>query len=297
MMENEQSWIPSRLRYLVRRFGSFFCVIGLAGLVGLTFTGCTTTHSSNSSISNTSSSLPVEVPSDLLTESDEPDARKRARLRLQLAAAYFDKGQASDALDQLKLSIAADPSLSDAYNLRGLVYMRLGRMELSEDSFRRALAYTSNTAPILHNLGWLLCQQQSRLREAIQFFGEALASPSYTEKSKTWMTQGLCQQRYGNAVEAEISFMKSYELDPNNPVSAYNLALLLFQNDNFVKSQFYIRRLNNSSYANAESLWLGIKVERQLKNTEAMMQLASQLKKRFSDSREYAAFEKRLFNE
>lgn len=59
MMENEQSWIPSRLRYLVRRFGSFFCVIGLAGLVGLTFTGCTTTHSSNSSISNTSSSLPA----------------------------------------------------------------------------------------------------------------------------------------------------------------------------------------------------------------------------------------------
>jgi type IV pilus assembly protein PilF len=281
---------------LVRWLGIFFCIVGLAGWGGLS--GCTTTHSSHSSMGNASSShSATEVPSDLLTESDEPDARKRARLRLQLAVAYFDKGQSSDALDQIKQSIAADPTLSEAYNLRGLVYMRLNKLELAEDSFRRALAYTSSPASVLHNLGWLLCQQQSRLGEAIQFFAEALASPSYAEKSKTWMTQGLCQQRYGNAVEAENSFMKSYELDPNNPVSAYNLALLLFQNDNFVKSQFYIRRLNNGSYANAESLWLGIKVERQLNNTSAMMQLAAQLKKRFPDSREYAAFEKRLFNE
>lgn len=292
MMKNEQSWAHSLPRWL----RLFFCVIGFTGWVGLTLTGCTTTRSSNSSVSNTSS-LPAEVPADLLTESDEPDGRKRARLRLQLAVAYFDKGQTSDALDQIKLSMAADPTLSDAYNLRGLVYMRLGKMELAEDSFRRALAYTSNHAPILHNLGWLLCQQSSRLGESIQIFAEALASPSYTEKSKTWMTQGLCQQRYGNAIEAETSFMKSYELDPNNPVSAYNLSLLLFQSDNFVKAQFYIRRLNNGSYANAESLWLGIKVERQLKNMEAMMQLAGQLKKRFPDSREYAAFERRSFNE
>ena len=295
MTNNERGGVHSLARWL----GVWLCVAGLVGLAGLT--GCTTTRSSNSSIpsgnSSNSGNLAADVPSDLLTESDEPEARKRARLRLQLAVAYFDKGQTSDALDQIKLSIAADPSLSDAYNLRGLVYMRLGKMDFAEDSFRRALAYTSSPAPILHNLGWLLCQQQSRLGEAIQFFAEALASPSYTEKSKTWMTQGLCQQRYGNAVEAEVSFMKSYELDPNNPVSAYNLALLLFQNDNFVKSQFYIRRLNNSSYANAESLWLGIKVERQLKNTDAVMQLAGQLKKRFPDSREYAAFEKRLFNE
>lgn len=271
-----------------RLLGIWSCMISIISLLGLA--GCNT-------MQNAPSASVTEDSSDLLTESDEPDARKRARLRLQLAVAYFDKGQTTDALDQIKLSIVADPTLSDAYNLRGLVYMRLNKMELAEDSFRRALAYTSNTAPIRHNLGWLLCQQQSRLADAIRLFSEALASPTYTDKSKTWMAQGLCQQRYGNAVEAEISFIKSYELDPNNPISAYNLALLLFQRDDYTKSQFYIRRLNNSGYANAESLWLGIKVERQLKNTEAVMQLGTQLKKRFPDSREYTAFEKRLFNE
>lgn len=279
MMENPRI----RTLSLAWLLGVLCCVTGVV----LSLSACNTTRTPSYSSADST---------DLLTESDEPDARKRARLRLQLAMAYFDKGQMVDALDQIKLSINADPNLSDAYNLRGLVYMRLNKMELAEDSFRRALAYTASPASIQHNLGWLLCQR-SRLPEAVQLFAEALANPTYTDKSKTWMTQGLCQQRYGNAVEAENSFMKSYELDPNNPISAYNLALLLFQSENYVKSQFYIRRLNNSEFSNAESLWLGIKVERQLRNTEALMQLGTQLKKRFPESREYAAFEKRLFNE
>jgi type IV pilus assembly protein PilF len=31
------------------------------------------------------------------------------------------------------------------------------------------------------------------------------------------------------------------------------------------RAQFYIRRLNNSNLANAETLWLGIKIEQRLK--------------------------------
>ena len=76
--------------------------------------------------------------SDRITESDESEAHKRARLRLELALAYFDKGQTTDALDHLKQSIAADPTLFEAYNLRGLIYMRLNDVPLAEESFRRA---------------------------------------------------------------------------------------------------------------------------------------------------------------
>ena len=65
----------------------------------------------------------------------------------------------------------------------------------------------------------------------------------------------------------------------------------------FVRAQFYVRRLNNSELANAESLWLGIKVERRMDNREAMLQLASQLKKRFPQSKELALYEKGAFNE
>ena len=133
--------------------------------------------------------------------------------------------------------------------------------------------------------------------QAIKDFGQALAKPLYGERAKTLMAQGLCQARAGLRQEAESSLTKSYEYDASNPVTGFNLANLLFQRADYVRAQFYIRRLNNSDLANAESLWLGIKVERQLSNPGAMSQLASQLEKRFPQSPETASYRRGAFDE
>lgn len=238
----------------------------------------------------------ASVKSDMETVSDESGARKRARIRLELAAGYFEKGQTTIALDEVKQSINADPGLYEAYNLRGLIYTRLDDVPLAEESFRRALSINPSAAAIQHNYAWLLCHHK-RMPEALQLFGRALANPTYGERAKTWMAQGMCQLENGQKIEAESSLLRSYELDAGNPVTGYNLALLLFKRGEFVRSQFYVRRINNSELANAETLWLGVKVERRLLNTEAMSQLASQLKRRFPQSREYSAYERGAFDE
>jgi len=239
---------------------------------------------------------PSANKADFITDSDETDARKRARIRLELAVGYFEQGKTTTALDELKQSINADPTLFEAYNLRGLIYMRLNDVGLAEESFRRALVINPRASNVQHNYGWLLCQQ-SRVPEAVQMFSAAIADPNYGDRAKTWMTQGLCQMKIGKAADAEASLAHSYELDAGNPITGYNLALLLFNRGEFVRAQFYVRRLNNSELANSESLWLGIKVERRMDNREAMLQLASQLKKRFPQSKELALYEKGAFNE
>lgn len=91
--------------------------------------------------------------------------------------------------------------------------------------------------------------------------------------------------------------MHSYELDAGNPVTAFNLSQLLYNRGDYNRAQFYIRRLNNSDLANAESLWLGIKVERRMNNRQAMEQLASQLRRRFPQSRELLSYERGAFDE
>ncbi|MFC5523591.1 type IV pilus biogenesis/stability protein PilW [Polaromonas jejuensis] len=231
---------------------------------------------------------------DIVTESDEPDQRRRARLRLELATGYFEQGQTNVALDEIKQSLVTDPSFVDAYNLRGLVYLRLNDMALAEDSFKRALALNPRNADVAHNYGWLLCQQ-ARYGDSFKMFAQATANPTYSGKAKTLMTQGVCQVRAGQPAEAEQSLMHSYELDAGNPVTGYNLANLLYERGDLTRAQFYIRRLNNSELANAETLWLGIKTERKLSNREAVMQLGEQLKKRFAQSPEAAAYEKGAF--
>lgn len=235
-------------------------------------------------------------PNDLVTDSDEPDQRRRARLRLELAIGYFEQGQTKVALDEIKQSLVTDPTFGDAYNLRGLVYMRLNDIPLAEDSFRRALALNPRDANVAHNYGWLLCQQ-ARYSESFKLFAQAAANPTYTGKAKTLMAQGVCQVSAGQPAEAEQSLMHSLELDAGNPVTGYNLANLLYTRGDLTRAQFYIRRLNNSELASAETLWLGIKTERKLNNREAVVQLADQLKKRFGQSSQAAAYDKGSFNE
>lgn len=233
---------------------------------------------------------------ELMTESDEPEGRKRARLRVELASKYYEAGNTLVALDEIKQSLQADPSFSPAYVLRGLVYMRMNDKAQAEESFRRAIEVNPNDADAWHNYGWFLCQQ-GRHAEAIKSFDGALASPLYGGQAKTLMTKGICQVRMGQLAEAERNLARSYELDASNPVTGYNLANLLFRRGDDSRAQFYIRRLNNSELANAESLWLGIRVERRLNNLQAAQQLALQLERRFPNSPEWAAHQRGAFNE
>jgi type IV pilus assembly protein PilF len=233
---------------------------------------------------------------DHVSPADEPDNRKRARIRLELAVNYFGEGKTEIALEEIKQALATDPTLVDALVVRGLIYMRLNDLRQAEDSFRRAVSINPRDANAHHNYGWLQCQL-GRYPESLVSFQQAMANPLYPDRAKTLMAQGLCQARAGRKDDAELSLARSYELDPLNPITGYNLAQLLFQRGEMSRAQFYIRRLNNSELANSESLWLGIKVERRMNDNVAMQQLGDQLRKRFPQSRERSAYDRGAFDE
>jgi type IV pilus assembly protein PilF len=268
----------------LNRFLPLFWALLLMGL-GL-LPGCSTFQPSAASTTSSPDA----------TSSNDTDARKRARLRMALALNYFQIGSARIALDEIKLSLAADPSFSDALALRGLVHMSLNELSLAEQSFLQALALNPRDANVMHNTAWLMCQQ-SRFAEAWPLFVSALASPQYGEKAKSYRLLGLCQIKAGLAPQAETSLVKSFELEPNDPLTRYNLALLVFQRQALEQARFYIRPLNNSELANSQTLWLGIKVERRLQNQDAVLQLASQLEKRFAQSTELGAYHQGKFDE
>ena len=270
-----------------QQWGRWTLMASGAVVCGAVLQGCAT---------NAAGVSAVDPNAGLVTPSDEPETRRRARIRLELAVNYFQNGQTAVALDEVKQALAADPGYADAFNLRGLIYMRLNDLAQAEDSFKRALALRGNDPDLLHNYGWLLCQRQ-RHAEAEQYFALALASPTYQDRAKTFMARGLCQSSAGQFAEAEEAFLKAYELDAGNPIVGYHLSSLLLRRNELTRAQFYIRRVNNGQFSTADSLWLGIKVERALGDSVAMKQLADQLRKRFPESRELGAFERGAFNE
>ena len=234
---------------------------------------------------------------DIITASDESDASKRARLRMELASGYFGRGQMTTALDQVKLALQADPTLSEAYNLRGLIYANLGDEKLAEDSFRRALQLNPRDADTMQNFGYFLCQKK-RYPEATAMFDQALAVPQYRDQSRTLLTKGMCEAFAGQLAESEATLVRAYQLDPLNPSTSVNLAGVLYRRGDYERARFYIRRVNsNPQFAGSQTLWLAARIEQRLGNRSGAQELGDQLRRRFPDSREAESFSQGQFDE
>ena len=233
---------------------------------------------------------------ELGTGSIDSEARKRARVYLELAATYFADGMNSYALDAMQQSLAADNGLYEAHNLRGLIYMRMNEPALAEEGFRKALTVQAQAASVQHNYGWFLCQQ-GRMGEAMAMFSAALANPTYDARAKTWMTQGLCQAKAGQAATAENSLLTAFSLEPANPVVSYNLALHLFKQADYARAQAFIAPVNASQWANAQTLWLGIKLARKSADGVQVRALSASLRSRFAQSPELSLLDKGVFDD
>jgi type IV pilus assembly protein PilF len=244
--------------------------------------GCTTTTVTTS---NTGSSV------DLRTASDQTDADRRAHARLDLSSLYYSRGQYQIALDEVKQALAARPDMAEAHNLRGLIYGAMNEPKLAEEAFQRSLQIAPRSGDTLHNHGWFLCQQQQYAQAQAQF-ERAIALPTYRDVPRSLLALGVCQARAGQMVEAERSLVRSYELDPNNPTTAYNLADLLFRRGDYERARFHIRRLNQQTeLSNAQTLWLAARIENKLGNRSGAADWGVQLRNRFPHSREAMAFE------
>lgn len=265
----------------VLRASLVIALIGVAGLAGCTAPGA----------------LPADQPRAITTASDRSGADSRALVRLELASAYFGRGQLETALDEVKLALVANPNLADGYNLRGLVYAAMGEDRLAEDSFARALQINPQDGATLHNQAWFLCQRD-RFDAAQAQFAAALALPQYRDVARTQLARGLCYGRNRQWLLAEAALMRAYELDPANPNAGLNLAEVLVQQQNFERARFYIGRVNDAPGAsNAQTLWLAARIEHKLGRDTSARQWGDQLRQRFPQSPEAALFERGRFDD
>ncbi len=234
---------------------------------------------------------------EIRTESDQTNAEKRARVRLELAGAYFSRGQATTALDEIKLALAAKADLPEAFSLRGLIYASMGENVLAEQSFQRALQLNPRDGDTLHNHAWFLCQQR-RFDDADAQFGAAMAAPQYAELPRSWMARGVCQARADKWADAERSLARAFELDPANPGIAFAYAEVLYRRGEYERARFYVRRINSQpDQSNAQTLWLAARIERRIGNMPGVDDFARQLRDRFPKSAEASLLERGQFDD
>ncbi|MFS0754423.1 type IV pilus biogenesis/stability protein PilW [Noviherbaspirillum sp. 1P10PC] len=236
------------------------------------------------------------APQDLRTSVDQTDIERRAQIRLQLAVGYYGQGQLATALDEIKQAIQINPALADAYSVRALIYMDMHETQLAEDSFQRAMKLAPGNPDFANNYGWFLCEN-GRATESLAYFESALKNRSYTSPAKALNNAGVCSLRLKDAAAAERYFNQAFQADPGNPDANLNLARLYYDRGDYQRARFYVSRLLRAEQSNAAALWMAIRVERKLGDRDAESSLSNQLRRRFPDSREYAALTRGAYDE
>jgi type IV pilus assembly protein PilF len=223
------------------------------------------------------------------------DPRNRARVHTELAAAYYQRGNMGVALEELRIAAAADPSYATAHGMFGLVYMELREQQLAEQSFERALRLSPNDGDINHNYGWFLCQTQ-REAESIKYFLQAIRNPLYATPWRSYTAAGQCTLRTKNTKDAEEFFQRALKMEPDEPGALLPLGHIRYGQGRMEEARRLVARFNKLVNPTAESLWLGLRIERKLGARVAEQSYATQLRRRYPGSAEYQALQRGRFD-
>jgi type IV pilus assembly protein PilF len=220
------------------------------------------------------------------TPSDSSHAFKSAKVHTELAGLYYERAQLGIALDELNQALQADRDYAPAYSVRGLVHMALREDKEAEEDFQRSLNLDNTDSDTHNNYGWFLCQRD-RAKEAIPQFMVAIKNPLYATPGLAYLNAGLCSKKAGNNKDAEEFLQKALLVQPELTQAMYALAELNFANANYSAAKKYFadfsQKTNNLT---AEQLWLGVRINRKVRDRNSEASYATQLRNRFPDARE-----------
>lgn len=220
------------------------------------------------------------------TPSENSQAFKSAKVHTELAGLYYERAQLGIAMDELTQALQADKDYAPAYSVRGLVHMALREDKEAEEDFKRSLQLDNTDSDTQNNYGWFLCQR-GREKESIQHFMGAIKNPMYATPDLAYLNAGLCSRKMGNTKDAEDFLQKALQVQPNNAQALYALADLNFaKSDYFAAKKYFADFSQKSDNLTAEQLWLGVRINRKVRDRNSEASYATQLRNRFPDARE-----------
>ena len=236
---------------------------------------------------------------ELKTLSDQTSGQKRAEIRMQLAAGYFEQGNYPIALDEVKKAIAADPQGPNGYSLRAIIYMRMGEKELANDNFLQALKLAPNDPDLNNNYGSFLCQND-RIKESFKHFDAALANRNYRSPAGALNNAGNCALKIKDIDLAERYLLEALKLTPDVPETNIGLAKVYYARRDYPRASFFVTQLHKVAKVDslpADVLWLAIRVQHKMGDQGLEQGVATQLRRHHAQSPEYAAYQRGAFDE
>jgi len=208
---------------------------------------------------------------------------------VQLGIGYLQQGDTQRAKVPLKKALELDPSNADAHAALALVFQTEMEPKLADQHYRKALSERSGDARLLNNYGGFLFEQK-RYQEANERFQQAAADNLYPERSRVFESLGLTALKLNQRDQAKQHFERSLRLDRQQPSVLLEMAVLSFEDKQYVPARDYYERFSQLSGQTARSLLLGARLANIFEDRDKAASLGLQLKRLYPGTPEYQQY-------
>jgi len=213
-----------------------------------------------------------------------PSSPKQAStFNTQLGIEYLQQGNLKEAKEKLDRAIEQDPGSAMAHAASGLLYDRLGDPREADRQFARAVSLDPDNADILNNYAVFLCRKGESERGQKMFL-KAAANPLYRTPEIAYLNAAKCARDGGDSARAEQLLRQSLKAKPNFADGLLQMSALQLELGNGLPARGFLERYFSSGQMSAEALWLGVRIERSLGNTQRATEYGTRLKSEYPKS-------------
>lgn len=204
---------------------------------------------------------------------------------MNLGIAYMREGRLEEALRKLNRARDVKPDYPPIYNALGVLHQTMREYDIAEYNFKIAIELDPDDSSALNNYGLLLCKTR-RYEEADEVFLRAASNPLYATPELAYNNAGTCALNNGQIELAEKYFNEALRRNPGVGATLIQMAEISYEQGNYTPAREYLDRYLESNNHSAKSLWLGIQIERELGDKDAVSSYALLLRNQYSESEE-----------
>jgi type IV pilus assembly protein PilF len=208
-----------------------------------------------------------------------------AKIYVEMGMAYMRDGQTAVAMKKLKKALEVDSRSPEANNVIGILYQQLGDRERAGKHYDRAVELDPRDPYIRNARGSYLCSL-GRYTDAVNDFEQALDNPLYTTPWVALTNAGLCLDRAGEEAKAENFLRRALTAQPAHPPALAKMADISLRQEKDLSARAYLERYHGEMRPTAASLWLGVQIERRLRDFAKSKEYRGRLLKEFPDAAE-----------
>jgi type IV pilus assembly protein PilF len=219
------------------------------------------------------------------SERETTDPKKAAELNSELGLRYMVQGKNEQAMEKLLKAVEYDSRSVNAHHYIAELYRRLERKDKAAEHFSRAASLAPDDSAIQNNYGIFLCSEQ-RYDDGEERLLHALNNPVWPGRDQAYENLGQCMLDKGDPVKAERYFREALKVNANLAKSLLAMADISLQQKNFISARAFLQRYSALAPHTAHSLWLGIRIERELGDRNALSSYGMSLRNNFPTAEE-----------